>query len=124
ASLLSQKHSPKPSNRPHLPIPLNNCGGNCPSGDCSECYCGTSPHYVDAASYCAQYSDWSHVRRFFCFFCLPLFFLIDSTQGMLCLHRKRGEWRKRQRGKPQLKRQHGHWAVSNQLVQLGRVLGR
>ena len=35
------------------------CGGNCPSGKCSTCYCGTSTSYVDIASSCSQFSGWS-----------------------------------------------------------------
>ena len=32
------------------------CGGNCPSGDCVACPCGTSANTVDIAAMCAQYS--------------------------------------------------------------------
>lgn len=31
------------------------CGGNCPSGDCGSCPCGTSPNQQDIASWCSQY---------------------------------------------------------------------
>ena len=37
----------------------NTCGGNCPSGKCTTCYCGTSPSYKDIASACSGYSGWS-----------------------------------------------------------------
>ena len=35
------------------------CGGNCPSGTCNTCYCGTSAEYDNIASACSQYSGWS-----------------------------------------------------------------
>ena len=35
------------------------CGGNCPSGACSTCQCGTSPAPVDIASQCSRFSGWS-----------------------------------------------------------------
>ena len=37
----------------------NSCGGNCPSGDCTNCYCGTSREVVNIADHCAAYSGWS-----------------------------------------------------------------
>merc|ERR1739838_411696 len=36
----------------------NSCGGNCPSGRCNNCYCGTSTSYVDISTWCSKYS-WS-----------------------------------------------------------------
>lgn len=35
------------------------CGGNCPSGTCTECYCGTSTEYPDLSYHCGRYSGWS-----------------------------------------------------------------
>ena len=35
------------------------CGGNCPSGTCTTCYCGTSKSIYSAATACSQYSGWS-----------------------------------------------------------------
>ncbi len=35
------------------------CGGNCPSGSCTTCRCGTGPSSADIASACARYSGWS-----------------------------------------------------------------
>ena len=35
------------------------CGGNCPQGNCSECFCGTTQNVVSTASLCTQYSGWS-----------------------------------------------------------------
>jgi hypothetical protein len=32
------------------------CGGNCPSGNCPDCYCGTSKLKEDIAKWCAKYS--------------------------------------------------------------------
>ena len=32
------------------------CGGNCPSGKCKTCYCGTSKKMVDISSWCSKYS--------------------------------------------------------------------
>ena len=34
----------------------DSCGGNCPSGRCPTCYCGTSKKMVDIASWCSKYS--------------------------------------------------------------------
>jgi len=31
------------------------CGGNCPSGDCRGCPCGTAPAYQSIDHYCSQY---------------------------------------------------------------------
>lgn len=36
-------------------ISANTCGGNCPSNDCPDCPCGTSPSYQDIATWCSQY---------------------------------------------------------------------
>jgi hypothetical protein len=36
----------------------DSCGGNCPSGKCPNCYCGTSKNVVDIATWCSKYS-WS-----------------------------------------------------------------
>ena len=36
----------------------NNCGGNCPSGNCYDCKCGTNSAYVDIAEACSRYSGW------------------------------------------------------------------
>jgi hypothetical protein len=35
------------------------CGGNCPSDNCPECYCGNTTRPVSAAHYCALYNNWS-----------------------------------------------------------------
>ena len=35
------------------------CGGNCPSGTCTTCHCGTSPSSTDIAAACARYTGWS-----------------------------------------------------------------
>ncbi len=35
------------------------CGGNCPSGTCSSCPCGTSKLTYDIATECAKYSSWN-----------------------------------------------------------------
>jgi hypothetical protein len=35
------------------------CGGNCPSAGCPSCKCGTSTNYVNVASYCEKYTDWT-----------------------------------------------------------------
>ena len=37
----------------------NTCGGNCPSGSCTTCHCGTSTNYVDIATQCSRYTGWS-----------------------------------------------------------------
>lgn len=34
----------------------DSCGGNCPSGRCPTCYCGTSKKMEDIASWCSKYS--------------------------------------------------------------------
>ena len=39
-------------------VVANNCGGNCPSGRCTTCHCGTSQNHVDIASWCAKH-NWS-----------------------------------------------------------------
>src|SRR5687767_12965826 len=35
------------------------CGGNCPSGTCSSCKCGTSKNVVNIANECSKYTGWS-----------------------------------------------------------------
>ena len=39
-------------------VNAENCGGNCPSGKCPNCPCGTTPVEVDVNAICARYS-WS-----------------------------------------------------------------
>mmetsp|Transcript_792 Transcript_792/g.995 ORF Transcript_792/g.995 Transcript_792/m.995 type:complete len:147 (-) Transcript_792:63-503(-) len=39
--------------------PESTCGGNCPSGGCPSCPCGSTSNKVDIASICSQYSGWS-----------------------------------------------------------------
>lgn len=39
-----------------LALGQSTCGGNCPSGLCPTCYCGTSTNYVSISTYCSQYS--------------------------------------------------------------------
>jgi hypothetical protein len=34
----------------------DSCGGNCPSGKCPNCYCGTTKNVVDIATWCSKYS--------------------------------------------------------------------
>jgi hypothetical protein len=34
----------------------DSCGGNCPSGKCPTCYCGTAKRMEDIATWCAKYS--------------------------------------------------------------------
>lgn len=34
----------------------DSCGGNCPSGKCPSCPCGTSKSMQDIASWCSKYS--------------------------------------------------------------------
>lgn len=34
----------------------DSCGGNCPTGRCPVCYCGTGRSYVDIAVWCAKYT--------------------------------------------------------------------
>jgi|688.fasta_scaffold1206719_1 hypothetical protein len=34
----------------------DSCGGNCPSGRCPTCYCGTTKSVLDIAAWCAKYS--------------------------------------------------------------------
>lgn len=34
----------------------DSCGGNCPSGKCPTCYCGTTKNNQDIATWCAKYS--------------------------------------------------------------------
>ena len=37
----------------------DSCGGNCPSGNCRDCKCGTQAAYVDAAQACSRFNGWS-----------------------------------------------------------------
>jgi len=39
-------------------IDANTCGGNCPSGDCATCPCGTTPNQQPIATWCAKFSSW------------------------------------------------------------------
>lgn len=32
------------------------CGGNCPAGFCTNCYCGNQKNIVDIATWCAKYT--------------------------------------------------------------------
>ena len=34
------------------------CSGNCPSGSCSNCYCGTKTNFQSAATWCSKYKEW------------------------------------------------------------------
>lgn len=34
----------------------DSCGGNCPSGKCPTCFCGTTKNSQDIATWCAKYS--------------------------------------------------------------------
>ena len=34
----------------------DSCGGNCPSGKCVTCFCGSTKNVVDIATWCAKYS--------------------------------------------------------------------
>jgi hypothetical protein len=34
----------------------DSCGGNCPSGKCVHCYCGTTRRPEDIAAWCGKYS--------------------------------------------------------------------
>lgn len=34
----------------------DSCGGNCPSGKCPTCFCGTSKNMQDIATWCGKYS--------------------------------------------------------------------
>lgn len=34
----------------------DSCGGNCPSGKCPSCPCGTSKKVEDIATWCSKYS--------------------------------------------------------------------
>lgn len=36
--------------------PMNTCGGNCPSNDCSSCPCGTSKVTVSISEWCSKYT--------------------------------------------------------------------
>ena len=36
----------------------DSCGGNCPSGKCPKCYCGTSKNMQDIGTWCSK-SSWS-----------------------------------------------------------------
>ncbi|CDW84019.1 UNKNOWN [Stylonychia lemnae] len=39
-------------------VMADNCGGNCPSGNCKQCIC-PAPTYTDIAAACARWSGWS-----------------------------------------------------------------
>ena len=40
-----------------LPLVLSGtCGGNCPGGQCSTCYCGTTSNPVSISNWCASYN--------------------------------------------------------------------
>jgi len=39
----------------------DNCGGNCPSGKCPNCPCGTTKYLIDIATWCAKYNGWNQV---------------------------------------------------------------
>jgi hypothetical protein len=39
-----------------------NCGGNCPGNNCPSCPCGSSPNYVDIASWCSKHT-WNQVKN-------------------------------------------------------------
>ena len=34
----------------------DSCGGNCPSGNCKNCFCGAGKNMVDISAWCAKYS--------------------------------------------------------------------
>lgn len=34
----------------------DSCGGNCPSGNCKNCFCGAGKNMVDITAWCAKYS--------------------------------------------------------------------
>ena len=36
-----------------------NCGGNCPSGNCPDCKCGTAPAYYSKVDACRMWNGWS-----------------------------------------------------------------
>ena len=36
----------------------SNCGGNCPSGHCTTCPCGTVADYRSISDWCSRYSGW------------------------------------------------------------------
>jgi hypothetical protein len=33
----------------------DSCGGNCPSGSCPTCFCGSSRNTIDIAGWCSKY---------------------------------------------------------------------
>lgn len=37
----------------------DSCGGNCPSGKCPTCYCGTTKNMQDITTWCAKDSAWN-----------------------------------------------------------------
>lgn len=37
----------------------DSCGGNCPSGKCTTCYCGTTKNMQDISTWCAKDSAWN-----------------------------------------------------------------
>jgi len=34
----------------------SSCGGNCPSGKCTTCYCGSTKKVVDIATWCSKHN--------------------------------------------------------------------
>ena len=40
-------------------VAASTCGGNCPSGSCTTCYCPQAPSYADVAGQCARFTGWS-----------------------------------------------------------------
>ncbi|KAL0480702.1 hypothetical protein AKO1_013020 [Acrasis kona] len=40
-------------------VPNSNCGGNCPSGRCTKCHCGTSRSQQDINAWCSKYTGWN-----------------------------------------------------------------
>jgi len=42
----------------NITVPETNCGGNCPSSDCSSCPCGSSPSSQDIPTWCSKFSGW------------------------------------------------------------------
>lgn len=37
----------------------DSCGGNCPSGKCPVCHCGSTKLMEDIATWCAKHSGWN-----------------------------------------------------------------
>ena len=54
--------APTPIHPPELPLsqvlPATDlsCGGNCPQGGCTNCWCGSTPAPVSASAWCAQHN--------------------------------------------------------------------